>query len=306
MSPERAARVGDRVLLVLLVPLAALTWWFVSSLPALLERMFAVLEGLGRVGGGVTGPEPGLLALPLLGWPPTFVSGALLGGVLAGLLARPADPARRRAAAGATVGGVLAGLVVVLAQAFAELDEAATSPFTPWSGTAMAVTLVLVSLLGWGAGTGALGGRTGTGIALGVVAGTLPAWLAGSAFAVLGPGSLGPGFDLGWTTWIGVAVLVGALVTVGLRPVSRLARWLLVVGVAWTALPLAWSLQVLVPTVVNSTGTGPMGGRLPSPWQVLQDALLDGPGRPLPLVAALVVAAGIAAVRARAAAPPGR
>ena len=101
----------------------------------------------------------------------------------------------------------------------------------------MTVVVVVVTLAGLGLGLLSLTGRVGLGFALAAVAGAAPIWL----LSLLNALGVADGENLQnvdeATRWIGAAVLVAALVAVGVRPPVRLVAWVGVVLLAWLIAP---------------------------------------------------------------------
>ena len=282
---------GRRVLLVALVPLAAVTWWLVGALPELLDRVSDAVTGLGEQSTDPwnTGSGSSMTTLPLAGASlGLLVPNSLLGGLLAGLLGRLARGERRATVAGATLGGLALALTVVLLGAAADPEGLASFPFGTRYGAGLVAGMVLATLAGWFLGSCALVGRSGTGIALGAVAGALPVWLGGLALAVVDVSSLGPSFDLRWTAWVGAAFLALALVIVGVEPLPRLAWWPLVVVVTWTVLPLVWAAAF---QLIGAGSTVP---------HLLWDGVLNQARQIFPWLVPVVVAAGVSLLRSRA------
>jgi hypothetical protein len=165
-----------------------------------------------------------------------LVTGALLGAVAAGLLGLAAGPERRLPAVVATFGGTALAVVVSLVLTGARLREAAGSEFDGERPVVMGLSLVVVALAlaGWGTGVGALLGRSGTGLALAALAGLVPSWTSAVLYAVADPDPYTGGPTIGYVSeWLGAAVLVVALVVVGLRPPVRLLWWPVLIGLAW-------------------------------------------------------------------------
>jgi hypothetical protein len=305
VTPATPLSAGERVLLVALVPLAALVWWLVGALPELLDRLAGALAELSQDPSGAAElPRPPLLAAPM-GGIGLQVPNALLGGIVAGFLAGLATGQRRIMAARATLAGVALGLAVVMVQAaVAGPDPGGTILLGDSSGAAIALAMILAAL-----GGGLLGSRASTsplraGIALGAVSGLLPLWLLGLVFVVAAPGP-DSDVDLAWTQWAGLAVLVLALVRVGLRPLRRSAWWPLVVVLPWILVTGAMALPYLIAVPLTAgEGTTSTSELLSFVWQTFGAGAWAPLKRPLPWLGAVVVAVGIALIRARARTAP--
>ena len=212
-----------------LAPAAALVWWAGGYL-------FWLLGGLEeRFLPGTAGTLH--LAVPLVSSQLALLAtGALLGGVAAGLLGLAAGPERRLPAVVATFAGTAPAVIVTLVVTGARLRAAAGAEFDGERPVVLGLSLVVVvlALAGWGAGTCALLGRPGLGLALAVLAGLVPSWTAAVLYAVADPDPYTGGPAVGHVSeWLGAAVLLGGLVAVGLRPVARLLWWPVLIGVAW-------------------------------------------------------------------------
>jgi hypothetical protein len=272
-----------------LVPLAAVAWWVVGYLPWLAGGMRAV-----SVGGRIPLPlSPALLS--------SLVLGTLVGGLVAGLLCLAT--ARRRPGILATLGGVVLAVVVVLAVAVAVLRRDAPDAFTSdrLVVTGLCVVVVVGALGGWALGSAAAFGRPGTGSALAVLAGAVPAWLSSVLVLAVDTSTSYAGLTVigRIATWAGAAVLVLALVTVGARPTARLAWWPLLVLAAWFVSPLLTAAGYLEPLLRPGMGLpGTLTDSLAAAWQVFWLAASPSQRDLVPWFAALVVAALVSLVRA--------
>jgi hypothetical protein len=212
-----------------LLPLAGLTWWAGGYL-------FWLLDGLeDRFIPGTAGTLH--LAVPLissvLG---LLVTGALTGGVLAGLLGLAAGPQRRLPALAATFGGTAVAVIATLVLTGTRLREAASSEFDGERPVVLGLSLAVavLALVGWGVGAGALLGRPGTGLALAVLAGLVPSWTSAVLFTVVDADPYTTVQVVAYVSqWLGAAVLLGGLVVVGVRPATRLLWWPWLVAAAW-------------------------------------------------------------------------
>ncbi|MGY1603813.1 hypothetical protein [Geodermatophilus sp. SYSU D00815] len=233
-----------------LVPLAAVVWWAGGYL-------FWLLGGLRPVPVGPRLPLP-LSASSLA----ALVTGALVGGVAAGLLCLAAP--RRRPATLATLGGVALGLVGALVPSAATLRGEAPDAFASDGLVVggLCAVVVGVSLAGWGLGSAAALGRPGLGVALAALAGAAPSWLSSVALPFVDTTRSYAGVEAVGrvSSWTGAAVLVVALVVVGTRPPARLAWWPVVVLLAWSVAPFltaAGYLEQLLRPGIGLPGTLP-------------------------------------------------
>lgn len=217
---------------IALVPLAGVTWWVVGFLWWIVDLFgsnIMTTNGYPRA------------ALPLLAASSTdsLVVGAGVGGILAGLVSL-LGRGRRIARFGAVFAGVSVALAVALVQsraAFAGggVDGQATDPRTTGG---LSVLVVVVTVLAVMLGAASLAGRPGLGLALAAAAGAVPLWL----FQVVSSFSDAAAFDGsidGPARWTGAAVLTVTLVSIGIRPVARLAYWPVAVLLAWVVAPSA-------------------------------------------------------------------
>jgi hypothetical protein len=291
---DRGALSHARLPVWSLVPLAAVAWWAVGFLPWLAGGMRAV-----PIGGRVPLPlSPSLLS--------SLVLGALVGGVAAGLLCLAAP--RRRLATLATLGGLLATVVVVLGVSVSVVRGDAPDSFSS-DGlvvSGLCAVVAVVSLGGWVLGSAAAFGRLGTGVALAVLAGALPSWLSSLAVLAVDTSTSYVGLTVVGriAVWTAAAVLVLALVTVGVRPPARLAWWPLLLLVAWFVSPLLTAAAYLEPLLRPGTGLpGTLPDSLAGAWQVFWLSAQPLQRDLLPWFAALVVAGFVAFVRAHLGGP---
>ena len=208
-----------------LVPLAGLTWWVGGYLPWLVAG--------GRPPRALDGPR---IAVPLTGGSiALLVLGALVGGVLAGLLCLVARPGKPWAIAAATLGGVALAASLTAGQAAMVLGDGRAGAF---NGDRRVVAglcsaLVVAALVGWTIGAAAATGRPATGLALAVLAGALPYWVRSLAYAATSEVRGGEA-----SRWLGLALLACALTVIGLRPRSRLLWWPVAIVLAWLTGPM--------------------------------------------------------------------
>ena len=256
--PARSRRLSPWVL----APAAGLTWWVVGFL-------FWLLDGLG-------GPGLRQLLIPLitpaLG---ALVVGGVVGGVAAGLLTAAGPRDRRAQSVLATLGGTALALVATLVASSAALDRVPAGDFAADSRvvTGLTIVAVLATSVGWGVGVLAGVGRPGLGVALAVLSGMAPSWLSGVTLAVLPPTQTGLAVLGRVWSWVGLAVLAAALVTVGVRPAVRWAWWPLLVAVVWFSGPVLTALAYLTPMLRPGAGLpGTLPDSLAAAWQVFQAA----------------------------------
>ncbi|MGY1814169.1 hypothetical protein [Blastococcus sp. SYSU D00820] len=270
----------------LLLPLAALAWWAVGFLPWL-------VAGLAGTAGGTWA------ALPLRTASLTqLVIGALLGGLVAGLLCLMAEPGRRGLAVLATGGGVGLAVLVTVVQSVTALDGAGGFDSDGRVVSGLAVGTVLLALTGWGLGAVSAAGPAGAAPALAVLSAVLPGW-TWSLF-------LGAGYAAGvgattWidllTRWLGAAVLAVSLLLAGARPLSRLAWWPLLVLLAWSVGPLLTAIGYLQPLLRSGAGLpNSLLDSLAGAAQVFGLAYSPANRDLLPWVVAVVVALLVAVV----------
>jgi hypothetical protein len=276
-----------------LVPVAALAWWLVGYLPWLVETALSPAWSAPSAAVPAAGASLG-----------TLVFGAVIGGLVAGLLCLSAPAGRRWPAAGFALAGVALALFVVI------LLASRTVGGNGFAGdgrvvAGLSAATVLASLVGWFLGACAAFGRPGLGIALGALSALVPSWLLAIVITVLsaiGGSSLlvGPGWTTA-TSWLGACVLAGALVTVGLRPPARAAWWPLVVLVAWFVSPVLTAAGYL--EVYLRPGAGlpnSLPDALAATWQVFGQAALPEYRPVLPWLAAVGAAVVVSLLLARA------
>jgi hypothetical protein len=268
-----------------LVPLAAAVWWVGGYLPWL-------VAGLSARGGSGDAPR---LALPLTtGTLALLVIGALVGGVLAGLLQLVARSGPRWGIA-AALGGVILAMAITAIQTTSALRAHASRGFDA-DGRVLAglgLALALSALAGWALGAASALGRPGLGLALSVLAGAFPHWLSSLVFAA-SPGTTLP--ELG--RWLGLAILAAALAVIGIRPASRLLWWPLAIVVAWLTAPALTAVGYLEQLL--GPGRGLNARRVIDAINASIDVFGQASGldmRPnVPWVAAIAVGAALAAV----------
>lgn len=275
-----------------LLPLAAVAWWLGGFLPWILDS----LVWPEPFPGAPSGPLPGI---PLLaGRLGVLVLGALTGGLATGLLCLTAPPARRLRAAAFTFAGLVLGVLLVLVQATSSLREASGVDGDNRALVGLSAITVLAAVAGWFLGSAAAFGRPGLGVALGALSAVIPGWLSSLAFVFVDRSQdflvLGPNWAW-FTWWVGAAVLGLALVTVGVRPPSRLAWWPPIVLVAWFIGPALTAVGFVEVYLRRGTGVPRMlADALAAAWQVFGQASLPTYRSLLPWVCAILIAAVVA------------
>ncbi|KHL10567.1 hypothetical protein CLV56_1980 [Mumia flava] len=295
VEPDESApprpRPGRSLLRDLLVAVAAgCAWWLVGFLPWLVHGAVDVFVG-DRTGA--------FLAVPLTTGALTLLaSGALLGGVVAGLAALINRAHPVEAAASGFVGTAVAA-ALALTQASGTVRDLAGGGFDSDDRVlrGLCLAVALITLAGWVIGTLALlSRRIGGGLALAVLAGVVPTWFVGLLVS-----STSATEHLATITtvgrWAGAGVLACALVLVGIRPLVRLVWWPVAVAVAWLvgpAITAAGYLQVYLRP----------GGGLPdalpealdATWDVFVAALAPSVRPVTPWIVAVAAAALVAVV----------
>jgi hypothetical protein len=278
-----------------LAGLAGLAWWLVGYLPWIVESLVDRAPA-------TDGAQRAFVAVPLvassLGG---LVAGALTGGVVAGLLSLLTRPGARLRTAGLTVTGMVAAAAIALVQAARAMRADGGFDGDQRVVFGLCVVVVLSALVGWFLGSCALLGHQGLGIALATLAAVVPSWVNGLSFAVLDDPLYGHATIVGWLAqWLGAAVLAGALVVIGVRPVARLAWWPVALLLAWfigPGLTSAGYLEVYLRPGAGLPGT--LGDAVAAAWQVFGQASLPANRWLPPWIAAVVVAAAVAAVLTR-------
>lgn len=282
-----ASRVRRRLPWWALIPLSAAAWWVGGYL-------FWLVEGLRMVPVGARTAIP--LVPSMIG---VLVLGALVGGVVAGLLARAAE--RRAAGVPATAGGTALAVVLALGTTAETLRTNAPDTFEtePAVVLGLCAVVVLASAAGWALGAPAALGAAGAAPGLAVLAGAASWWTSQLVIALVGLGDLtSPLGRLG--TWLGAALLVAALVLVGVRPLARLAWWPAVVLLAWFVSPALTAVSYLEQVLRPGYGLpATLPDALAAAWEVFGLASLPGGRDLLPWLVAIAVAAAVAVVRSR-------
>lgn len=291
---ERSVSVGraQRVPSAALMPLAAMVWWGVGYLPWITTGLGSPLSGSEPPGGaGVGGAR---LAVPLTASSMSqLVLGALVGGVVAGMLGLVARPGHRLRAAVATLTGVGVAVTVTGGQAVLAAHTSAPGGFAADRRVlaGLCVVLALTALVGWMFGACATLGRAGTGIALAVLAGATPQWLSSSLTQLIDTSPFGQ-LDARGTTmvWLGGAILAVALAVIGVRPPSRLMWWPVALLVAWTVSPVLTAVSYLEQLIRPGSGLPRfLGDAVQGDVQVLSSAALLGARSLAPWVAAIAI-----------------
>lgn len=274
-----------------LVPIAGLAWWLIGFLPWLVDGLGSQYDLSTRL-------------LPLFaGNVGALVLGAGLGGVLGGLTAR-LGTGSLAARAGASAAGVVIVLLITLLPSRGAVSGDVDSRVTG----GLTVVVIVVTIVGLGIGLLGVTGRIGLGLALAAAAGATPMWF----MSVVNAMGQGAGTQLDDTQrasqWLGAAVLVAALICIGVRPVARIVAWPAVVLLAWLIGPTITAASYM--DVFLRSGMG-----LPDMWGDHLSATMDVwrmaaslHARPLTQwIVGVVVAGGIAFWLARRQpAAPGR
>jgi hypothetical protein len=196
--------------------------------------------------------------------------------------------------------GVALGVVLVLLQAVGSLRAASGVDGDNRALVGLSAITVLAAVTGWFLGSVALFGRPGLGVALGALSAVVPGWLSSLAFVFVDRSQdflvLGP--DWAWFTWwVGAAVLGFALVTAGVRPLSRLAWWPLIVLVAWFIGPALTAVGFVEVYLRRGTGVPRLlADALAAAWRLFGQAALPTYRSLLPWVCAILGAAAVAFV----------
>ncbi|MCL8250594.1 hypothetical protein AERO_04295 [Aeromicrobium fastidiosum] len=275
-----------------LAPLAALVWWGAGFLPWIVDLF-------GRDILSTNGFSPA--ALPLLSGSSAggLVVSAGVGGVLAGLVVT-LRRGRGVPAVLSVVAGTVVALVVAIVQARAALGDGsgAAGPVDVRVLDGLGALVVVVTVVGLAVGLGALLGRPGLGVALAAVAGLAPMWAYALAVAVTSEVMTSTHAEP-VTRWLGAAVLVVALVVIGVAPVVRLIWWVPALVLAWIAAPTATAALYLG----TSVSRGPRSADavreyVSASWQVWRQSA-EPEERPLaPWVTAIVLALVVSALLA--------
>jgi len=280
-----------------LVPLAAMVWWAVGYLPWLAAELGGSFAGSQSPGGAGVGDAR--LAVPLTAPSMSLlVLGALVGGVVAGMLGLVARPGHRLRSAMATLTGVGVSVTVAGGQAVLAASTAAPGAFAsdPLVLAGLCVVLGLTALLGWAFGACATLGRPGAGMALAVLAGAAPAWLSSSLTQLTGSSPLGQ-LGAGGTTivWLGGAVLGIALAVIGVRPPSRLIWWPVALLLAWMVGPVLTAVAYLEQLIRPGAGVPRfLIEAVQADVQVLGSAAALGARSLAPWVAAIAIGVALA------------
>jgi hypothetical protein len=268
-----------------LAPLAALVWWAVGFLPWIVDAFdndILSTNGLSWA------------ALPLLSGSSAggLVVSAGLGSVLAGLLVT-----LRRGGAVPAVVSVVTGTTIAVVVAVVQSRAALRSG----SGMAsvdgrvldgLAGVVVVMTVVGLAVGLAAVAGRPGLGIALAAVAGLVPMWAYALAVAVTSEVMTSTHADA-VTRWLGAAVLVVALVVIGVAPAVRVIWWVVALALAWIAAPTVTAAVYLGTSLTRGPRSADaVREYVSASWQVWRQAA-EPQERPL---AAWVVAIAVAVV----------
>ena len=100
----------------------------------------------------------------------------------------------------------------------------------------LSVLVVAVTVLAMGLGTTSMAGRPWLGLALAAVAGAAPMWVV-ELVSSISRTAASSGHLEAPARWSGAAVLVVALVSIGVRPPARLVWWAVALVLAWLVAP---------------------------------------------------------------------
>lgn len=280
------------------VVVAGVAWWFVGFLPWIVA---SALDGSPSLGV----PEDTFPAVPLIaGQLGALVAGAFTGGLVAGGVGLAAPAADRRLVALATFGGMTAVAAIAFVQAGRVIGAPGGFEGDRRVVLGLSAIAVVATVAGWVLGSCWIFGPPGLGLGLGALSGVVPFWLGTLAVTVINavsrPGTI---TELRGINWASALVLALALVVVGVRPLSRLAWWPVVLVVAWLvgpALTAAGYIEVYLRSGAGLPGTLPEA--LAATWQVFGQALRPGNRYVLPWVVAVVLAAVVSVALVRRAA----
>ena len=295
-TAERTPWTARRLPLPALIPVAGLAWWVGGFLAWL-------VDGLGRemfIGNPMYSFSP--MALPLVaGNISTLVLGSGVGGLAAGLITTLARGTRLERV-GAASAGVALTLLVTLMESRSAIGDTGPAAFDNDDRVTNGLTVIVVvmTIAGLGVGLLALTGSVGMGLALGGVAGATPMWLAKVLSAVGGTEAGNMQHTYATTQWFGAAVLVAALVIVGLRPAARVAAWPGIVLLAWIIGPTLTAAGYLEAFLRPGMGLPHLLRDFLSAATDVWRMAASPEARPLtPWIAAIVVAVGTALWLAR-------
>lgn len=277
------------------VVVAGVAWWFVGFLPWIVA---SALDGSPLVGA----EADAFPAVPLIaGQLGALVTGAFTGGLVAGGVGLAAPAGDRRLAALATFGGMTAVAAIAFVQAGRVIGAPGGFDADRRVVLGLSAIAVVATVAGWVFGSCWIFGRPGLGLGLGALSGVVPFWLGTLAVTVInavsGPGTI---TEMRGINWAAALVLALALVVVGVRPLSRLGWWPVVLVVAWLvgpALTAAGYIEVYLRSGAGLPGTLPEA--LAATWQVFGQALRPGNRYVLPWVVAVVLAAVVSVVLVR-------
>ena len=285
-----------RLPVLALTPMAGAAWWLVGFLPW-------IAGGMSRpVGSSYSGQKVVHLAVPLFAESLSLLAiDAVLGGIVAGLLARAARGRLRVRAAAVTV-GVAVAVVLTLIQSRHAIGAGRTDSFAADSRVLDGLCFLVVVGAASGVALGLLGnsGTLGLGVAAGAVAGSAPVWLIS-----LFNGAVGA--DQGLfrllteiSQWTGAALLALALFTIGHRPKSRALAWPLVVVFVWLVGPTVTALTYLGQLLRSGAGLpASLPEHLSATIQVWTEASSPAARPLIPWVTAAIVAVALSAWKGR-------
>jgi hypothetical protein len=271
-----------------LAPLAAALWWVVISLGWIVDGL-TIGDSAPHTALRLFGTDVGPLAV-----------GGVLGGLLAGLLATLGHGPRRWSAL-AVSAGVLVCVAATLVQSFTALSDPDPSNMSTADRTLVGLSIVVVvaTLFGLVCGLLSLTGRVGQGLALAAVAGCVPVWAVYVGSQTLSSWDAFGSVDR-LARWLGAAILVAALVRIGVRPVSSVIWWVVATVGAWVVPPTTVALSVLGQALRPGTPSSVvLDVHVPFAWRAWR-AAAGFDSRPLVLwIVALVLAVVVSRARER-------
>ncbi len=279
--------------LVLVAALSVLSWWIIGYLPWLVSglRFTADSGHLGSAGEGTAGV---VMPLPMVaGALPELVAGAVVGGVVAGLLPIAVTHVPRPLAILVVWLVVLVSGALAVAISARQVRAAAHGYFASDTrvlaglGAAFAAALV-VGLI---AGSLSVHWHPLAAIAAALVAGTMRTWVA----AFVPQGRLSPD-TISWIAAVLLALILGAGLAVSVHRTARaVLAWPVALAVLWLTGPALTAVAYLTALLRPSSGLpGSLGEHLHAARQVFGQAI--GHTHPSFLAVAVALLAGVASL----------
>ena len=226
---ERERRLGGLPTLAL-VPLAAAAWWLAGFL-------WWIIELFGSNIMSVNGYPRA--ALPLLAASSTdsLIVSSGVGGILAGLVTL-LGRGNRLARLSAVVAGVMLAVTAAVVQSRGALDQGGIGGQTTDARVTggLSLLVVAVTVVAMALGATSMAGRPWLGLALAAAAGAAPMWVV-ELVSSISRTAASSGHLEAPARWSGTAVLVVALVSIGVRPPARLVWWAVALVLAWLVAP---------------------------------------------------------------------